>query len=69
MAGRRIKLREFEVVVDAVSSDGSMREASFRFERPLEDAAYRFVLWRAGAYHPAELPPLGGAMRLPPTLR
>jgi hypothetical protein len=66
--GQRVALRELDVVIDAVTTRGAVREASFHFARPLEDASYLFVVWRDGEYRSIAPPALGDLLSLPPAL-
>lgn len=65
-AGQRLVLGGLEVQVPALTADGRPAEARFVFERPLEDAGYRWLQWRAGAYAPFTLPAVGAVVELPP---
>ena len=44
-----------------VTSDGRISEATFRFQKPLEDTTYEWLLWdpSTSSYYPAELPHVG----------
>ncbi len=65
-AGQRLALGGLEVQVPALTGDGRPAEARFVFERPLEDAGYRWLQWRAGGYAPFTPPPVGAVVELPP---
>jgi hypothetical protein len=55
------------VTVNRVDGRGHPTEATFTFERPLDDTRYHWVFWdRAqGRYAPFMPPPLGEDQRIP----
>ncbi|MFQ5462255.1 MAG: hypothetical protein ACE5E5_06465 [Phycisphaerae bacterium] len=65
-AGRRIALTGLSVLVATVTPDGRPDSVQFRFDKPLEDQAYRWVMWDGGVYTPVELPAVGQSSRLSP---
>ncbi|MFT3924253.1 MAG: hypothetical protein QM778_17085 [Myxococcales bacterium] len=66
--GLRVELRELQVTVRAVTPDGAVREAEFRFARALEDASYRFLLFHDHRYHLVAPPQPGSTLVTPATL-
>ncbi len=64
--GQRLALGGLEVVIRSLTPDGRPAEASFVFERPLEDPSHRWLQWRAGGYAPFTPPPVGSSLELPP---
>lgn len=63
--GDRIPLAGLAVEVRSVTADGRPDAVAFRFERPLDDAGYRWLQWRDGEYAPFEPPSIGAARELP----
>ncbi len=70
-AGERVALPGMTAVVNRVDDRGLPREATFAFERGLEDARYRWVFWDAvrGRYAAFTVPRLGWSLRLAGPLR
>jgi len=65
-AGRRIELSGLTIIVETVTPDGRPDSVHFQFEKPLEDHAYRWVMWDGGTYAPVKLPAIGESLVLPP---
>ena len=64
--GERVVIPGVRIQVTKLTADGRPAEASFTFDRPLEDASLRWVRWSNGVYEPFDLPPIGGTITLPP---
>ncbi len=63
-AGQTIELTGVAVEIDAVSPHGRPTIVSYRFDAPLEDSRYRWLLWSDGDYVPFEPPGIGEAVEL-----
>ncbi|MCC6694528.1 MAG: hypothetical protein IT365_02755 [Candidatus Hydrogenedentes bacterium] len=64
-AGQVIQTEGLTVTVLSVTPDGRPDHVRFQFSRPLEDASFRWLTWRDGAYRPFTLPPVGGSVVIP----
>jgi hypothetical protein len=63
-AGDRVTLSEMGVEVTAVTPDGRPSEMVFRFDRPLEDPALRWIVYQNGQYVPFTPPAVGQAVHI-----
>ncbi|MCC6192685.1 MAG: hypothetical protein IT318_26990 [Anaerolineales bacterium] len=66
--GTVINLGDLQVTVLALTPNGRPATAAFHFARPLEDPAYRWVIWQAHDYAPWSPPAVGQAVTLPALL-
>jgi len=57
--GERVELTGMTAEVTAMTDDGRPAEATFRFERPLEDAAHRWLSWGPNGYEAFTPPGVG----------
>lgn len=63
--GTRVRLSDLEVEVTAVEPDGRPAEVRARFDRPLDDPALSWFVWRGLGYQPFRVPPVGARVVLP----
>lgn len=66
--GALVGLGDMQVEVLALTAGGRPATAAFHFAAPLEAAAHRWVIWRAGVYVPWTPPALGQTLTLPGSL-
>jgi hypothetical protein len=65
--GDRIALGGVDLEVTQVTPDGRAAEIEYRFDRPLEDAGYRWLIWTdRGRYVEFALPSIGEVRTIPP---
>jgi hypothetical protein len=64
--GERVSVTGLEIEVRAVTSDGRAQSARFTFDRPLDDALFRFYYWSEAGFAPFSLPRVGHTATLPP---
>jgi len=64
--GQEVRLTNVVVTITALTADGRPAAAQFRFARPLEDPAFRWLAWdpRDTAYHAFLLPRVGETVRI-----
>lgn len=65
-AGYEVQLTDLAVRVIERLPDGRPAEVAFRFARPLEAHAHRWLRWGDNAYVPFSLPAVGDTIVLPP---
>jgi hypothetical protein len=66
--GHTVRLTGLSATVLAVRSDGAPTRVLYRFARPLEDPAWRWVQWQDGSFAPFALPAVGATVRLEPAI-
>jgi hypothetical protein len=66
--GDQVVLSDLTVSIVELTGDGYPREVHFRFQKPLEDASLRFMLWRGRRLVPFVLPAPGASLTLAPIL-
>lgn len=63
-AGQQIRLEGMTVTVTRTNAAGRPEEASFRFDRPLEDPGLQWFQWKDGRYARFTPPGIGQSVRL-----
>lgn len=66
--GEQVRLTGMTAEVLAVTEDGRPASVAFRFSRPLEDPALRWVRWEGGGYVPFQPPAIGARVSIPATM-
>jgi hypothetical protein len=64
--GQQVRLTGLTVTILSRTPDRRPSEVSFRFARPLEDRAYRWLHWEDGQFVPLPPPPVGATVVLDP---
>jgi hypothetical protein len=64
--GSRVSLAGLDVEVTALTQDGRVSEARFRFDRSLDDPRLRFLAWDGQGYSRWRPPAPGASARVPP---
>lgn len=64
--GRKIELPGLLVQITETTPDGRPQEILATFDKPLEDASYRWLVWRGSGYLPFAPPATGEAVDIPP---
>ncbi len=64
VAGQRLSLPDYEVLVEELNPRGLPASVLFRFREPLDGGQYRWVYWRQGRVEPFPMPQVGGSVRL-----
>lgn len=65
--GDTLPVADMLVTIEDATPEGEPTEASFRFDRPLDDPAYVWTTFRDGAYIPVTLPAIGETLVLEET--
>ena len=65
--GQRVELTGFSAEVLKVDAGGDPIEVRYRFDRPLEDQALRWVRWEGTGYVDWRPPPVGSSVTVPPS--
>jgi hypothetical protein len=63
--GEMVVIPGITVEVTQLTSTGRPAEATFTFDRPLDDTSLRWVRWSNGVYVPFDLPAIGETVTLP----
>jgi hypothetical protein len=64
--GQQVALSHINVTVTALTEDGRPAEATFRFDKPLEDPLYRWMQFQTGTFIPFTLPAVNETVKLAP---
>jgi hypothetical protein len=64
--GTRVSLAGLDIEVRALTGDGRVSEARFRFDCDLDDPRFRFLAWNGEAYVRWQPPPPGDSVRVAP---
>ncbi len=64
-AGRPIALKDVTFEIASVTTGGRPRTVVCRFDRPLRDDAFAWLIWRAGRYDRFDLPAVGEQRTVP----
>jgi hypothetical protein len=62
VVGQRIARPDYAAEIRRVTRDGRPLAVAFRFERALEDPAYRWLHWQHGLVRELALPPIGASV-------
>ncbi|NOX59530.1 MAG: hypothetical protein GXP29_11835 [Planctomycetes bacterium] len=65
MAGERIELSDCTIEIVEITTDHRPATVCFRFDKPLEDEALRWVYWKTDRFSPFDLPNVGETVTLP----
>jgi hypothetical protein len=66
-AGDVIEMSGLRVVVIGVEEGGSPNHMTFTFDRSLDDASLRWLVWKDGGYAKGSPPAVGQRVSIPPT--
>jgi hypothetical protein len=67
-AGEVVSLEGLRVEVVAITADGGPTDVTFTFDRALDDASLRWVVWKRDGYEAFSPPPVGGVVELAPVV-